>query len=169
MLTPALSEPLSPSRQSSRITKDVGGAPNCLSSLFDVEIRLSGCIRQVNVLECWPLWIQLCGAGFLTEKLQLRQLQFQFLDKGKVTPVAWPENLRAEVKVGPMVVSLKGQVFQPFTSCRTSHHDFLHVKTCNSQTVVWRTCLPQRKTTYLELILLCYRFTITRYPGGLPF
>ena len=147
-----------------------GGAANCLLSLFHAEIRMSGCISQVNVLECWPLWIQLCGAGFPTEKLQLRQLQFQVLDKGKVKPVTWPENLRAEVKVGPMVVSLKGQVFSVLPlAVGPGHHVFLHVKTCNSQMVVWRTCLPQRKTTYLELILLCYRFTITRYPGGLPF
>lgn len=35
---------------------------------------------------------------------------------------------------------------------------------------LWCTCLLQRNTTtYLQLIVLWYRLSITRYPGGLPF
>lgn len=59
------------------------------------------------------------------------------------------------------MVSLQGQdlvVHPPGCTCSPSIQ------------VAWRTCLLQRKTTsYLQLILLCYRFTITRYPGGFPF
>lgn len=36
--------------------------------------------------------------------------------------------------------------------------------------VVWCACLlPRKTTTSLQLILLCYRLPITRYPGGFPF